>query len=290
MDHPMGEHRLSGGTDGGQMPSEIFLQRDLPDALTEEESAFSRWTLPLFLFALTVFTTLWAGAYQAYSGTIRGPVAFLWEHPEMLPQGDSVCRNAALYPPHPRIRPLHPLEDPPSAGVTATLHSGAASFYRDLRRDHPDAGAHHEPARAVRHWRGGSAGRLCGRPGGTDRRAVPFDRRGPDLDVRVAVGRAAAPQVDGVADCRSVTAASRCPAASGRVCRLVRALCDVLESDPHRSARWRARGLCLVGKSPADNGLCRHSVADHVGIRRMAWVVHLGVHGGCLGHRSSAGR
>jgi membrane-associated protease RseP (regulator of RpoE activity) len=30
---------------------------------------------------------LWAGAYQAYSGTIRGPVAFLWEHPEMLPLG-----------------------------------------------------------------------------------------------------------------------------------------------------------------------------------------------------------
>ena len=49
-----------------------------------EESSFSRWTLPLVLFLLTIFTTLWAGAYQAYSGTIRGPVTFLWEHPEML--------------------------------------------------------------------------------------------------------------------------------------------------------------------------------------------------------------
>ena len=63
-----------------------------------------------------------------------------------------------------------------------------------------------------------------------------------------------------------------------------------LNLHPYRPARWRARGLCLVGKSPADDGLCCYSVADHVGIRRMAWVVHLGVHGGCLGHRSSAGR
>ena len=63
MDHPMGEHRLSGGTDGGRIPSADLSSEDLPDALTEEETAFSRWTLPLFLFALTVFTTLWAGAY-----------------------------------------------------------------------------------------------------------------------------------------------------------------------------------------------------------------------------------
>jgi len=50
----------------------------------EEESSFSRWTLPLALFLLTIFTTLWAGAYQAYNGTIRGPVMFLWQHPELL--------------------------------------------------------------------------------------------------------------------------------------------------------------------------------------------------------------
>jgi membrane-associated protease RseP (regulator of RpoE activity) len=61
-----------------------------PDSLTEEdeqESEFSRWALPLVLFFLTVFTTLWAGAYQAYSGTIRGPGNFLWEHPDMLWNG-----------------------------------------------------------------------------------------------------------------------------------------------------------------------------------------------------------
>jgi membrane-associated protease RseP (regulator of RpoE activity) len=86
MDHPMGEHRFSGRSNGG-MPSEDLSAENPSDVLLEEESTFSRWTLPLFLFALTVFTTLWAGAYQAYSGTIRGPVAFLWEHPEMLPKG-----------------------------------------------------------------------------------------------------------------------------------------------------------------------------------------------------------
>jgi membrane-associated protease RseP (regulator of RpoE activity) len=53
----------------------------------EDESSFSRLTLPLILFLVTIFTTLWAGAYQAYSGTIRGPVNFLWEHPDMLWKG-----------------------------------------------------------------------------------------------------------------------------------------------------------------------------------------------------------
>ena len=69
------------------MPSDVIPSESLSDGMVEEESSFSRWTLPFLLFALTVFTTLWAGAYQAYSGTIRGPGAFLWEHPEMLPRG-----------------------------------------------------------------------------------------------------------------------------------------------------------------------------------------------------------
>jgi membrane-associated protease RseP (regulator of RpoE activity) len=87
MDHPMGEHGFPGRTDHSRIPPADLSTGDAADVAAEEESTFSRWTLPLFLFALTVCTTLWAGAYQAYSGTIRGPVAFLWEHPEMLPQG-----------------------------------------------------------------------------------------------------------------------------------------------------------------------------------------------------------
>jgi membrane-associated protease RseP (regulator of RpoE activity) len=90
MDNPMGEQRLFGRTDAARVPSADLSSTETSEALAEEEeeeTTFSRWTLPLLLFALTVFTTLWAGAYQAYSGTIRGPVAFLWEHPEMLSKG-----------------------------------------------------------------------------------------------------------------------------------------------------------------------------------------------------------
>ena len=87
--NPMGERTLSGRTDGSQIPPEdVESEKPSEEAEEEEEeSTFSRWTLPLLLFALTVFTTLWAGAYQAYNGTIRGPVTFLREHPEMLPKG-----------------------------------------------------------------------------------------------------------------------------------------------------------------------------------------------------------
>ncbi|QPD02863.1 MAG: Peptidase M50 [Candidatus Nitrospira kreftii] len=52
-----------------------------------EPSFFSKWTLPVILFLLTVFTTLWAGAYQAYSGPVRGPLNFLLASPEALWRG-----------------------------------------------------------------------------------------------------------------------------------------------------------------------------------------------------------
>lgn len=52
-----------------------------------EPSAFSTWTLPISLFLLTCFTTLWAGAYQTYNGPVRGPVNFLLADPERIWQG-----------------------------------------------------------------------------------------------------------------------------------------------------------------------------------------------------------
>ena len=52
-----------------------------------EETPFSKWILPISLFVATIFTTLWAGAYQVYDGPIHGPVNFLLEHPEMLWRG-----------------------------------------------------------------------------------------------------------------------------------------------------------------------------------------------------------
>ncbi|BCA55130.1 Peptidase M50 [Nitrospira sp. KM1] len=60
------------------------------ETVADEETdagSFSRWMLPAVLFVLTVFTTLWAGAYQAYSGTVRGPVNFLLQYPETLWNG-----------------------------------------------------------------------------------------------------------------------------------------------------------------------------------------------------------
>jgi membrane-associated protease RseP (regulator of RpoE activity) len=53
----------------------------------EEPSFFWKWTLPIVLFLLTVFTTLWAGAYQTYNGPVRGPLNFLLSSPEMLWRG-----------------------------------------------------------------------------------------------------------------------------------------------------------------------------------------------------------
>lgn len=52
-----------------------------------EESPFSKWILPVSLFVVTIFTTLWAGAYQTYNGPIRGPVNLLLEQPEILWRG-----------------------------------------------------------------------------------------------------------------------------------------------------------------------------------------------------------
>jgi membrane-associated protease RseP (regulator of RpoE activity) len=52
-----------------------------------EASFFSKWALPTVLFLLTVFTTLWAGAYQAYNGPVRGPLNFLLASPETLWRG-----------------------------------------------------------------------------------------------------------------------------------------------------------------------------------------------------------
>ena len=66
-----------------------------------EETPFSKWILPISLFVATIFTTLWAGAYQAYNGPIRGPVNLLLEQPETLWQRDSLRRHALDHSGHP---------------------------------------------------------------------------------------------------------------------------------------------------------------------------------------------
>ena len=61
--------------------------KNLPPESEFEETSFSKWILPISLFVATIFTTLWAGAYQVYNGPIRGPVNLLLDQPEMLWRG-----------------------------------------------------------------------------------------------------------------------------------------------------------------------------------------------------------
>ena len=63
---------------------------DEHNAIEFEESTFSRYLLPIGLFALTVFTTLWAGAYQDHPNLFhpfRGAWDLLTERPEELVNG-----------------------------------------------------------------------------------------------------------------------------------------------------------------------------------------------------------
>ncbi|HEY7533681.1 MAG TPA: site-2 protease family protein [Nitrospiraceae bacterium] len=52
-----------------------------------EDRSFSEYLLPIGLFIVTIFTTLWAGAYQTYTGAVRGPVQFLLDSPDSLWRG-----------------------------------------------------------------------------------------------------------------------------------------------------------------------------------------------------------
>ena len=53
----------------------------------EERPTRTRFLLPLGLFLLTGFTTLWAGAYQTNSNPFQGPWQFLRQDPSILWKG-----------------------------------------------------------------------------------------------------------------------------------------------------------------------------------------------------------
>lgn len=84
MHHPMAQHNLPDGSDRARLSSDDPSTHEPPDDAGDEESSFSRWTLPSILLVLTVFTTLWAGAFQAYPRKLAGPVRMLIEEPEWL--------------------------------------------------------------------------------------------------------------------------------------------------------------------------------------------------------------
>ncbi len=50
-------------------------------------STFSAWGLPIILFVLTAFTTLWAGAYQVNTKPVTGAWDFLTKYPDSLLNG-----------------------------------------------------------------------------------------------------------------------------------------------------------------------------------------------------------
>ncbi len=72
---------------------------DAGDADEFEESTFSRYLLPIGLFGLTVFTTLWAGAYQDHPNLFhpfRGAWELLIERPGELVNGISFAATLLL--------------------------------------------------------------------------------------------------------------------------------------------------------------------------------------------------
>ena len=58
-----------------------------PTKLPPPQSAFSKWGLPIGLFVLTVFTTLWAGAYNLNTKPVSGAWDFLTKYPSTLLRG-----------------------------------------------------------------------------------------------------------------------------------------------------------------------------------------------------------
>jgi len=79
-------HRITWGTkstqDEDEIPRSPFYQEPLPPP-----STFSAWGLPIILFGLTIFTTLWAGAYQVNTKPVTGAWDFLTKYPDSLLNG-----------------------------------------------------------------------------------------------------------------------------------------------------------------------------------------------------------
>jgi membrane-associated protease RseP (regulator of RpoE activity) len=90
MDRLLQDQRRDVRNDACDEGAQTLTAQTVDPTSPEEEaeaSFFSKWALPIGLFLLTVFTTLWAGAYQTYKGPVRGPLNFLLAHPDTLWRG-----------------------------------------------------------------------------------------------------------------------------------------------------------------------------------------------------------
>ena len=77
-----GQQRLPGG------PTPVAPDEDDAEEWSEEDPPrFSTFVLPCLLFVLTVFTVLWAGAYQTNTNPLVGPWNFLVDDPGSLWKG-----------------------------------------------------------------------------------------------------------------------------------------------------------------------------------------------------------
>jgi len=71
----------------GELPSASSDDNEEEVWVEEERSGFSAFLLPCLLFVLTVFTVLWAGAYQTNTNPLVGPWNFLVDDPGSLWKG-----------------------------------------------------------------------------------------------------------------------------------------------------------------------------------------------------------
>ncbi|MGE3151515.1 MAG: site-2 protease family protein [Nitrospiraceae bacterium] len=84
-------HLLNGSllrdSDGRQTGVPAVANAAIEEEEAEEQPSRTRFLLPLGLFLLTGFTTLWAGAYQTNSNPFQGPWQFLRQDPSVLWKG-----------------------------------------------------------------------------------------------------------------------------------------------------------------------------------------------------------
>ena len=254
-----------------------------------EETPFSKWILPVSLFKATIFTTLWAGAYQVYNGPIRGPVNLLLEQPEALLQGipfaatllfilvTHECGHYVLSRIHgvPASLPLFIPGPPYFVGTFGSIIRLRGPIMN--RRALFDIGV----AGPLAGFIAAVVALIIGLNLSTvvDRTATRGLELGEPLLLQfiawLVVG-SIPPQADIVLH-------------PHRVRRLVRSVCDVTESHSHRSTRRRSCSVRPVGLTSTHHCL-RHRAGPHcAGVRRMARLVALGLHGRTMGFRASAG-
>lgn len=174
---------------------------DFPEEDEFEETPFSKWTLPICLFVATVFTTLWAGAYQAYRGPISGPVDFLLEHPELLGRGIPFAATLLL------ILMTHEC----GHYVLSRIHQVPASLPLFIPGPPYFIGTFGAIIRLrgpILNRRGRSARWLCRGGGGLGHRAESLDGRRSDCDRWLAAGRTSVVTVH-------LLAGGRVPSSSG---------------------------------------------------------------------------